>query len=53
MTKVMRPALRYFGGKWLAGSWIVGNLPPHECYVELNTASVGKARRVCAEVIGD
>lgn len=34
MTKVMRPALRYFGGKWLAGSWIVGNLPPHECYVE-------------------
>lgn len=32
--RINRPALRYFGGKWLAGNWIVSNLPPHECYVE-------------------
>lgn len=32
--RINRPALRYFGGKWLAGDWIVRNLPPHECYVE-------------------
>lgn len=31
---IRRPALRYFGGKWLAGNWIVSQLPPHECYVE-------------------
>lgn len=28
-----RPALRYFGGKWRLGEWIVGQFPPHECYV--------------------
>lgn len=29
-----RPALRYFGGKWRLGEWIIGQFPPHECYVE-------------------
>ncbi len=31
---VTRPALRYFGGKWRIAPWIIGNLPPHDCYVE-------------------
>jgi DNA adenine methylase len=29
-----RPALRWFGGKWRLGPWIVANLPPHDAYVE-------------------
>jgi DNA adenine methylase len=29
-----RPVLRYFGGKWLLGPWIISKLPPHNVYVE-------------------
>ena len=29
-----RPALRYFGGKWLLAPWIIGYFPRHVCYVE-------------------
>lgn len=29
-----RPVLRYHGGKWRLGQWIVSNLPPHRIYVE-------------------
>lgn len=29
-----RPALRYYGGKWLIAPWIIRALPPHRCYVE-------------------
>lgn len=29
-----RPALRYFGGKWMLADWIIGHFPPHKCYVE-------------------
>lgn len=29
-----RPALRYFGGKWLLSDWIMSFFPPHACYVE-------------------
>jgi len=29
-----RPALRYYGGKWNLGPWIIGHFPPHTCYVE-------------------
>lgn len=29
-----RPLLRYHGGKWLLGKWIVSNFPSHRCYVE-------------------
>lgn len=32
--KPRRPALRYFGGKWLLSEWVIGHLPPHVCYVE-------------------
>lgn len=31
---VKRPALRYFGGKWLLAPWIIEHFPPHRVYVE-------------------
>lgn len=34
-TKPTRPILRYFGGKWKLGPWIISHFPPHRCYVEL------------------
>jgi DNA adenine methylase len=29
-----RPALRYYGGKWRLGPWIISFFPPHQNYVE-------------------
>jgi DNA adenine methylase len=29
-----RPALRWFGGKWLLAPWIIGLFPEHHAYVE-------------------
>jgi DNA adenine methylase len=29
-----RPALRYYGGKWKIGPWIIRHFPEHYCYVE-------------------
>lgn len=34
LTKVERPPLRYYGGKWRVGEWIINQFPPHTCYVE-------------------
>lgn len=34
MTKINRPALRYFGGKWRLAQWVIGHFPAHTCYVE-------------------
>lgn len=34
LFKIERPALRYYGGKWRIGSWIVDHFPQHTCYVE-------------------
>ncbi len=31
---VTRPVLRYFGGKWTIGKWIIENFPAHRTYVE-------------------
>jgi DNA adenine methylase len=31
---ITRPALRYYGGKFRLASWIIGQFPPHVCYVE-------------------
>lgn len=31
----MKPVLRYFGAKWAIADWIVGQMPPHICYVEV------------------
>lgn len=33
-SRIKRPALRYYGGKWQLAPWIVGNLPEHTTYVE-------------------
>lgn len=30
-----RPALRYYGGKFAIGKWIISHFPPHDHYVEL------------------
>jgi DNA adenine methylase len=32
--KITRPALRYYGGKFRLAKWIIGQFPPHVCYVE-------------------
>lgn len=32
--RVTRSALRYYGGKWRLGAWILQHFPPHTCYVE-------------------
>ena len=29
-----RPVLRWHGGKWKLGPWIIGHFPPHRVYVE-------------------
>lgn len=29
-----RSALKYHGGKWRMGAWILAHMPDHECYVE-------------------
>jgi len=29
-----RPAVRYYGGKFRLGPWIISHFPGHECYVE-------------------
>jgi len=34
LSKVERPVLRYYGGKWRVGEWIISQFPPHTCYVE-------------------
>lgn len=32
--KPERPIVRYHGGKWLLGEWIISNFPEHRIYVE-------------------
>ncbi len=34
MTVLIRPALRWHGGKWKLAPWIIENFPPHRIYVE-------------------
>ena len=34
MTTLLRPALRYYGGKWRLAPWIIKHFPSHEVYVE-------------------
>lgn len=33
-TPIERPALRYYGGKWVLAPWIISHFPPHDSYVE-------------------
>ena len=34
MNHLRRPALRYYGGKWMLAPWIIQHLPDHKTYVE-------------------
>lgn len=34
MNELRRPLLRYHGGKWKLGPWIISHFPPHRTYVE-------------------
>lgn len=33
-TKISRPILKYYGGKFRLASWIIGHFPTHEVYIE-------------------
>jgi DNA adenine methylase len=35
LAPVTRPALRWFGGKWRLGPWVIAHLPPHDAYTEI------------------
>lgn len=54
--EVMRPVLRYHGGKFRIAEWVIGHFPPHTCYVEpyCGAASVFMRKaRVMAECLND
>lgn len=34
LNEIKRPPLRYHGGKWRLGNWIIDYFPSHDCYVE-------------------
>ncbi len=34
MSDVVRPVMRYFGGKWRLADWIIAHFPPHLVYTE-------------------
>jgi DNA adenine methylase len=51
-----RPILRYHGGKWRMGRWIISHLPPHDTYCEPYSGAASvlmQKRRSNSEVLND
>ena len=56
MTKIHRPVLRYYGGKWRLAPWILSHAPPHACYCEPFSGGASillRKDRAPAETIND
>lgn len=52
----MRPALRYYGGKWKIAPWVIAHFPPHRIYVEAYSGGASvllRKPRVYGEVLND
>ena len=53
---ITRPAMRYHGSKFRLAPWVLGNFPPHLCYVESFGGAAGvllQKPRAYAEVYND
>lgn len=53
---IRRPALRYHGGKWILGKWIINHFPKHRIYTESfggGASVLMQKKRSYAEVYND